>query len=132
MKNILVLCLLALANHAAFAYGPIENRIALKSEAVIRNDLRQLGMQTQTITMNNDKATIKATVNGNPVVLDLDRIGDGVKFVSGNETVKTILKNKLRRSLIIENILVRPTVLTPVTPMRPVPVSPVIRRSGSN
>ncbi len=132
MKNILVLCLLALANHAAFAHGPIENRIALRSEAVIRNDLRQLGMQTQTITMNNDKATVKATLNGNPVVLDLDRIGDGVKFVSGNATVKSILKNKLRRSLIIENIPGRPTVLTPVSPMRPVPESPVIRRRGSN
>jgi len=132
MKTMLVLCLLALANHAAFAHGPIENRIGLKSEAVIRNDLRQLGMQAQTITMNNDKATVKATLNGNPVVLDLDRIGDGVKFVSGNAAVKSILKNKLRRSLIIENIPGRPTELTPVTPMKPVPVSPVIRRPGSN
>ena len=59
-------------------------------------------------------------------------IGDGVKFVSGNAAVKSILKNKLRRSLIIENIPGRPTELTPVTPMKPVPVSPVIRRPGSN
>jgi hypothetical protein len=128
MKYLLVLCLLALANHAAFAHGPIENRIALRSEAVIRNDLRQLGMQPQTITMNKDKATVKATLDGNPVVLELDRIGDGVKFVSGNATVKSFLKNKLPRSLKIG----RAVLLKPITPMKTVPVAPAIRRPVLN
>lgn len=118
MKKLFILCLLAVVPQIVVGSNTIENSIGLKSEAVIRNDLRQLGITAKTVTMKGNSAHVKATVQGRPVVMDIDRQTNYTRLISADARTTQILKQKLHRSLL------KPAIIKPVIPVKPILINP--------
>jgi hypothetical protein len=112
---ILIAGLTVLIPSAAPAHETIEDRIGLRSEPVIRNDLRQLGIVARSVTMQGRTARVEVEVGRRPAVLSIDRIDDRTQMLSGDATVRAQLAKKLPRAFVEPG---------PRVPGTPIPTAP--------
>lgn len=93
-----ILAILAVPFPALAHDGP-EDRTAFASEAVIRNNMRQMGVTVRSVTMRGQYAIVEGIVGGRPARLQTDRIGGATHLQSGNATVRSILTQRLKHRL---------------------------------
>jgi len=71
----------------------IEQRAGLKSEAVIKNEMRLLGLDVSQIIMNGANAEISAMVRGQPFRIKVDRISGVMQQIGGRLRLDPTLLN---------------------------------------
>jgi hypothetical protein len=115
LVQIVIAGLMVLIPPAAAAHETIENRIGWRSELVIRNDLRQLGIVVRSVTMHGRTARVEVEVGSRPAVLSIDRIDDRTEILSGGAILRAQLGKKLPQALVETGTRV---------PGPPIPIAP--------
>ena len=131
IRFIIACALVTLAPCVATAHDgdEIHNRIGLRSEAVIRNDLRQLGMTARSVQMQGGVARVEVTLEGRQAILEVDRLGGGLRMLEAPPEISSALAKKLRPSAVVrpEPAVIPTTPARPVTPPRPIGPAPIQR-----
>ncbi len=99
--SMLCAAFLAVVALAAEAQGEIEPRIGLRSEAVICQELQHAGITPDRITIHGEMARVETRVNGQPAVLEVDRLGGGIRLLTDNPAVRAELAPKLSPSAVV-------------------------------
>lgn len=79
----------------SYAHEHIQNRVGIKSEVVLRNDLRQMGFDVSRIDMGGTRASAVVTIDGSPAILILDRMGGGAAVVAAPPAIRPLLQDRI-------------------------------------
>lgn len=79
----------------------MEPRIGLRSEPVIRQELKLLGINAQAVQVKGNRARVKVRVDGQPAELVYDRLGGDARVVGNDPKVRNLLERKLKPTGIV-------------------------------
>lgn len=118
MRTLATLILALSMGFAAHAHkgNKIEQRTGLKSEEVIKNDLRLQGVDVSSVQIDGQTANIVARISGEPIQLKMDRISGTLEQSAGKLQLDRKMLQLGRVELPVQ--LKRPELqrLTPIDP----------------
>lgn len=79
----------------------MRERIGLRSEAVIRQELIQTGFEPESITIQEGKARVEIRFDGSPAVLEIDRLSGGYRVLSATPTLRARIEPLLKPPVVI-------------------------------
>jgi hypothetical protein len=70
-------------------------RIGLKSEAVVRNDLKQIGLHVTDITLVGEMAAVRIPVKGKAANIEVDRRTGTVRIIEASPIQRQFIKSRV-------------------------------------
>jgi hypothetical protein len=104
--------------------GPLVPRIGPKSEAVVRNDLRVLGLPARRVKLSGNTAKAQIPVQGEMASIEIDRRTGSVRIIEASPRVRQVLESRVPRVQLIKE----PVRVSPIGPIRPGPSIRVVPR----
>jgi len=97
--------------------GQLRPRIGLKSEAVVHNDLKQMGLASTDVTIVGEVAKARVPINGEMANIEIDRQTGTIRILHASPTARQFIESRVPK----RQLLPTPGLSLPVQPAKPIP-----------
>lgn len=92
-------------------------RIGLKSEAVVQNDLKQIGFTGAEVTIVGEMAKARVPINGEMANIEIDRQTGTIQILDASPMARQFIEKHVPQ----RQLLPTPGITLPARPVKPVP-----------
>jgi hypothetical protein len=95
----------------------VRPRIGLKSEAVVHNDLKQMGLASTDVTILGEMAKARVPINGEMANIEIDRQTGTIRILQASPTARQFIESRVPQ----RQLLPTPGLSLPAHPVKPNP-----------